>query len=252
MTKSLTELFNDEKQGEYVPSSVLEAAKLKQTDEDYSKVEGGAESIGRTPLAHSKPDETNPNSSKSKEKYFTELLHRLQEQQHWIKAQMKLVKQEIDGLTEKIDLHAQNLDALDEFLEHYRITGEFDLAEDGYPKDELVRQLITTHEQETGIIWDANSPNAFGFIRGIEEQERSNITELSYQREEKFKEWNTLQEAYDHTTENIDKLGEGEYISETELEMWSTVKDVTEPIQKTSSEYQETTVNLDALPSLKM
>jgi chromosome segregation ATPase len=209
--------------------------------------EGGAESIGRmadgSELAKKNLKVLNDKEKRARRR----ILRQLEQHRRWLLETMEKIQDQIDELTAHMDEHARNIEVLEEAIEQYRIDGEFELDEDGYPMDERLKQLIKDYEAATSEIWDADADKAIEILRSILNGEQGQFELLSNERSKAQANWDELNEQYQATEENIHRHKNGEYLLDSDI-------DVLNELNTTSVEVstpQQVEVNLEALPILK-
>jgi len=217
--KTISEMFNGHSVGGLQD---FHNEHLKQTDLNYAKIEGGAEKIGRIETGQDQHRESfNADEKKKKKETLQYLLGRFEEHRKWLIEQMEMLQDIIDDLTHKSEEYQRNIEALENFLEKFEQNGAYDLGEDGYPKNNRVRELVKAFEDRTGQKWDASSEQADEILTRILEERKQVQLKSVAQRNEHQDRWNELNNSYNATEASIEKIKKGEYVSTEELDTWT-------------------------------
>ena len=165
--------------------------RLKILDENYAHRTDGPESIGRIATVSYHP-ESLPESAKRKkrERDFSNLLQRLQQQRQWLLEQMERLQKEIGHWQAEIEEHARNAEALNDCLEKYRETGRFELDNEGYPVNSRVKELVKQWEKAEGKKWDASDPaEAQDILIALQKEEENHRSNAVKERDIRQERW---------------------------------------------------------------
>lgn len=254
--ESYTGLFNQEARakGKRLSDVELQAAKLKELDQNLARYGDSESTIGRIAIGSSQGKEDLPENRKKKADALHTMFLRMQEHQRWLLKQMDGLQEQIDALTKEIEEYSRNIEVLDDTLKTYKLSGDYDLGGDGYPENDRVRELIQDYEARTGQKWDAHAARSIEILRAIIVDQVKYRSQKINLRSDSQNEWDSLNEAYQNTSKTLSKLADGEYISETELqgqiEMINMMREA-EQLDLAETPNSES-VNLDNLPTMKL